>query len=189
MAGAGAGGGGDRRDRRRRARPRRRQRTIDAGRRHPDAGRPDAGPDAAATDRRAASPSRRAGRDRLLGDVPAPRIRLDGVDAAITAGRAQVTLPPGPHELVVSARGHVEQRRTIEVIAGQAQRPELTLERARAGKPAAARGPARSTTARAWSTRSRSLMRAGLGARRAGGRGRGGRRAAGRADARRSRRG
>ncbi|MBL8623424.1 MAG: PEGA domain-containing protein, partial [Myxococcales bacterium] len=76
----------------------------------------------------------------LLGDVPAPRIRFDGVDAAVAAGRAQVTLAPGRHELVVSARGHVEQRRTIEVIAGQAQRLELTLERARAGKP---RGGAR----------------------------------------------
>jgi tRNA A-37 threonylcarbamoyl transferase component Bud32 len=78
----------------------------------------------------------------VLRDAPtAARVRIDGVDVAITDGRAQATLAAGPHALEVSARGHATQRRTLDVVAGQAQRLELTLERARGGKSRG--GPAR----------------------------------------------
>jgi PEGA domain len=69
------------------------------------------------------------GRLRLVGVPPRARVTVDGALLARPGG--ETAFPPGPHKVVVEARGYVKFEQTVELSAGEAVEVKVVLKKAR----------------------------------------------------------
>ncbi|MBK9035653.1 MAG: serine/threonine protein kinase [Myxococcales bacterium] len=80
----------------------------------------------------------------VRGSAPGLRVTIDGERRAVDADqRAVVELTPGPHTIVVTARGRGDERRELDLAAGVVEQLEITMVRDRPtrDRPPRRRGP------------------------------------------------